>query len=303
MENELLYKNRSTSSCIQAAYKLLVSNMGGFFRATWFPVMLSSIFMAVLMVLNLPNPQAYAIGSSHMTLYAIISLVSLIGFLVCSVWASARLITMLNGQKFRLNAIRVVLLSLNLLLIYALVYGLTLLAAYIAMRFLHCSLMTLLADNWLIVLGWVVVFSLLSLPFLYISIRYLVGDKAHFWHGLPTTYGTGLRRMGFIFLTAFITSLLIGVISMLLMLPMTILLFANAFSTIGVMTGDPSGMPGYFLILLGVTMLITFFVMWFVWIFEFLVYYFMYGSIEKQREERRTTALAIINDNEEIFTP
>lgn len=303
MENELLYKNRSASSCIQAAYKLLVSNMGGFFRSTWLPVMLTSIFLAVLMVFNLPNPQSFALGASNMTLYAIISLVSLIGFLVCSVWSITRLITMLNGQKFRQNVIRVVLLTLNLLLIYALVYGLTLLAAYTAMRFLHCSPMTLVTDNWLIVLLWGIVFSLLSLPFLYISVRYLVDEKAHFWHGLSSTYSTGLRRMGFIFLTAFITSLLISVISLLLMLPMTILLFANAFSTIGVMTGDPSGMPSYFLILLGVTILITFFIMWFVWIFGFLVYYFMYGSIEKQREERRTTALTIINDNEEILTP
>ena len=131
-------------------------------------------------------------------------------------------------------------------------------------------------------------FCLVQLPLLYASMRYLNDEKMHFWRDLLPCLRTGLRHWGFIFITVLLSSIFVAIIIMLLMIPYYILSFARFASEVGVVTGDPSGMPGYFPWLQLFTAVIVFFLVYQVTIFEALVIYFMYGSIETQEKERQS---------------
>ena len=59
----------------------------------------------------------------------------------------------------------------------------------------------------------------------------------------------------------------------------------------GVVPGDPSGLHSYFPWLQFITTVVVLFFVYQVFIFEVLVIYFMYGSIETQEEERNTARI------------
>jgi hypothetical protein len=128
------------------------------------------------------------------------------------------------------------------------------------------------------------------LPLAYVIMRYLYDRKATFWRELPHTYATGLRHIGFIFLTTLLISIIVGVVAMVTSIPLCILHIANILSLSGVAMGDPSGLPSYFLPLLFITTFLVSILAWYLNIFETLTYLFMYGSIESQEEGRHQNA-------------
>ena len=69
MEKELIYKSRSFSSCILAAYKLLSENMKSIIRSTWLPVVLLGLFGGVCMALNVHNERIIQAGIAHTGIY------------------------------------------------------------------------------------------------------------------------------------------------------------------------------------------------------------------------------------------
>ena len=54
METEL-YKSRSHSACIKAAYILFSTHLTTVFKRTWLPVLVYSIVLAALIILYMPN--------------------------------------------------------------------------------------------------------------------------------------------------------------------------------------------------------------------------------------------------------
>ena len=276
MEKELIYKSRSFSSCILAAYKLLSENMKSIIRCTWLPVVLLGLFGGVCMALNVHNERIIQAGIAHTGIYIAAVLCSSIAIIACSLWATSRLMSLFNEEPRRWNFVRILKLWLNAFVICLIVGGVLALLFVAAVKILKCSPMMFIVDNWLAVLALVVIVGLLLLPLNYICMRYLFDRKARFWKDLPKTYLTGLRHLSFIFLTA------------------------NTMSTIGMISGDPSGIPGYFPLLIGATACVVILLVWYVSAFQFITYLFMYGSIEKQREERRNTAIIPTEDINEI---
>ena len=69
-------------------------------------------------------------------------------------------------------------------------------------------------------------------------------------------------------------------------LPMLIVMAANWINNIGILTGDPDGMPGYMFWLTIVVFLIAGFIQAYVWLTILGPVYLMRGSIAQQKKER-----------------
>ena len=85
-------------------------------------------------------------------------------------------------------------------------------------------------------------------------------------------------------------------------LPIMTLYVANAASFIGMINGDAPDMPSYFPILFWATALITYFVSFYVMTYEVIVCYLMYGSIEKQEEDKQKNAVTVVIEDKEHET-
>ena len=289
MDKETLYKNRSFSSCILAAYKLMGENIKTILSSTWLPFLLLAVFSSIAFVINIPHPAITSFALSHPLLTLIIWAACLLASIVCEIWAFARLSSMLNEKPRRWNFIRMALLWLNNLVIGIVVGGIIATLILLALRHLGCSPIKFIVDNWLLLTVAAVVVTLLFLPLIYINMRYIFNDGARYWADFPKSYKRGLRHLGLIFLTVLISGIICGIIVCVIFLPLFILQTALFFSSAGQLMGDAPGLPGYFPWLLGITFALTILLTCYVVIFQFIIQTFMYGSIEKQREERRET--------------
>ena len=295
MEKELLYKSRSFSSCIQVAYRLMNDNFSKILRSTWLPVLILSLMSSLFVTINLPSPQILTLGIAHQGTFLTVFALSFLGILLCTLWLASRLMSMLNEKPRRWTFLRMLMLALNIIALEIVFYGIFFLAIWIALRHTGGELMHFLLDNWLPLLGLAIVFMLVILPFYYIGMRYICDEKSHFWRDLPQTYMTGLRHLGFIFLTTILVSIILFILLTFICLPLHILYGANAVSLLGEMSGDASGLPSYFIPLLSITTFFMAILASYVCLYPWVVYFFMYGSIEKQKEERQTTTMAPID--------
>lgn len=295
MEKEMLYKSRSFSSCILAAYQLMSKNLWNLIKATWIPVLLWAVLVGVLLALNLPNEEVVAMGTAHFALYIGFLVVCVLGAVVASIWALSRLMSVLNEESRRWNFGRALWLTLNSIVIF-IVIGLVIVAVAYAMSRLGGARLAHLAGNhfWLFLASVAVaifVLCLLLLPLEYVAMKYLNERGMRFWNDLLSTYRVGLRRVSFIFITCFISGLITLILASIVMLPYFILTSAYYTSLMGYIMGDPSDLPGYFFVLFVLTTVVVYFLLWYVMSFSTIVMYFMYGSIEKRREEQRTARL------------
>ena len=247
MEKEMIYKSRGFSSCINSAYHLMSDNMKGIIRGTWFPALLMSLFSSIAATLFIPNDETLAFGLANKGLYLTVFYVSLFCVLVCDIWLFSRLMSVLNDQPRRWNVTRMLLATIYMVLIELLAGIIIVAVFYLALRKTGGNPSLFLYDNWLAVLLVLLVVVLALLPFNYIVMRYLYDRDASFWGDLPKTYKTGLRHLGFIFITALLTSIIVGIIVLVASLPLNILNIANLLFYNSKMMGDPVSLPSYFL--------------------------------------------------------
>lgn len=286
MEKEMIYKSRGFSSCINSAYHLMGDNMKSIIRSTWLPVLLVSLLSGMIAVLNIPSSDVFTFGITHFGLYVTLFIVGILGILACSIWLVSRLMSMLNDLPRRWNFKRVLLATLYIILIDILVTIIITAAFYAGVRMTGGNPLLFLMDNWLVILAVAVIVLLALLPFCYIVMRYLYDKDARFWLDFSKSYKTGARHLGFIFITTLLTSIIVGVIIMVATIPLGILNIANLLSNLGQQMGDPATLPGYFLPLLFITTVLITMVLLYIYMFQMIVYLFIYGSIEKEEEER-----------------
>jgi len=295
MERESLFKDRSSSSIIATAYKVQTDNIGRIIKASWLPVLLASLALSTLTAVLLPKslPPTF----SWLQLAAVVILG--IGSIVLWVWSFSRVMSLLNEQSRKWTLKRSALLILNLILIYLVievVVGMLVAGAFWALKAKTAELMS---SAWWIIGLLVLLLIVVVLPIYYLSMRYLDKDEMRFWKHFFNCYKRGLRYTGYIFLTLFMCGIIIGILMAVVYMPIMTLYVANAASFIGMMNGDAPDMPTYFPILFWVTALITHFVSFFVMTYEVIVCYLMYGSIEKQEEDRQKTAVATVIEEKE----
>ena len=128
---------------------------------------------------------------------------------------------------------------------------------------------------------------MLLLPLYYTATKYIVEVKSSLRKILWSSYKKGLRRWGYIFVLLLLTGLVMFPFVLIVCLPLIIMVTSMMLSTNGVLQGDPSGLPGGFMWLYYVVYVVTVFVLAFFTVFELMVAYFMYGTIETREQERQ----------------
>ena len=132
-----------------------------------------------------------------------------------------------------------------------------------------------------------------ALPMWYIQTKYIMEAPTGFWATLKKGYGRGMGHWGSMFLVFFLTILFILLAGMIVMLPAHILFLANYRSQMGVLIGDPLGMPSYMLPMTFITFVLCSFLYFYICLPILLNGYFIYGAIEAKELEHEQQKLNI----------
>ena len=281
MEN--LYKNRSVTSCLKAAYSFLMSNFKGIFHATWLPILLCSFFSAAFITLRVSESQIDGVGLRHsMFVFAVAAIAFISVFM--GIWAMSRLMSFLNEMPRIWNLKRMLMVFLATLL--AIIPLVVFLGGGIWLLFVHGDASRHFVMKILLLLVVVMLFALLLLPMIYVNMKYLKEKNLIYHKSFTSIYKKGIRYVGFIFVALILTLLIALVITSVVLMPLYVLLIAKTASVTGEVIGDPTDLPGYFGWLVFGTMIVACIVMCLIIVYDMLVGYFIYGAIEQKQTER-----------------
>ena len=131
------------------------------------------------------------------------------------------------------------------------------------------------------------VMALIMMPLSFITIKYIFRTDTRFWKLLSTDYPTALKHYGFMLIVMLVSCIVIVVAEYILALPAMLLATASYQANIGVLYGDPLGMPGYITYVSAVVFFMAGFLQAYIRMSALFTAYYMYGSIETQEEERK----------------
>ena len=132
-----------------------------------------------------------------------------------------------------------------------------------------------------------------ALPMWYVMTKYIMDPSAGYWTTLKKGYGRGMGHWGSLFLVFFLTILFILLAGMIVMLPAHILFLANYRAQMGVLIGDPLGMPSYMMPMTFITFVLCSFLYFYLCLPMLLNGYYAYGSIEAKELEHEQQKLDI----------
>ena len=132
---------------------------------------------------------------------------------------------------------------------------------------------------------------LLALPLWPVFMKYVLKAPRSYWQTLRQDYGVALRQWGYLFVVTFLSTLAVGLVSVVITLPNSILTLANQAAQVGRLTGDPLGMPAYMTVLTAVTFLLSSFIQFYALLPLVVHQYFAYGAIEARETERRQSGI------------
>lgn len=135
--------------------------------------------------------------------------------------------------------------------------------------------------------GLLLLIALLALiPFVYPFIKYIMCDGMPFKELFTKGYRVGLRHLGAIFIVVLVALIITQLLMMLTELPALILYAANFMSQMGVLQGDPLGMPHYMTWMSFTVYTLMGFIQAYVCLSACFPLIFLWGSIEKHEQER-----------------
>lgn len=131
-----------------------------------------------------------------------------------------------------------------------------------------------------------IIIVIFLLPLIFISFKYVMQRKVHFWKQFRSNYAIGLR-----YLPQTITIMLVNLIvilfaSIIILLPAIILGMAKAMSDHGASLGDPLGMPDNIAMITAITFLLAGFLSAYIRMSALFPLFYLYGSIETRENER-----------------
>lgn len=282
METEL-YKRRSVSSCIKAAFDLFSTNAWSILRKTWKPALVLSLLLSLTTVLA--SPQALLATGLHMAEHPTLLYAAMLGsvllVLVAYIWFLAAVMGLLNGQSMDTNLPRMARLVLTMTGL-----GIALTLATLGISFGigfstggHDQLGKL-ALGGVIAYGLMFVELLVLLPLAYSSMKYCMEPQQR----VGTVFGrpllTGFHHWGYLFLTALLVAIITLILSCIFMLPLAILYLAGMVNTSGMLLGDPSLLPAWFGPLNFVVGAMCQFADCYVMVWVLMVFHYAYGHIE-----------------------
>lgn len=311
---EMLMKNRSYNSCIATGYKLYTDNFRKIFKASWIWGLLYAVAVSILGAIsaiqlpkltlmtisnanyNVPlyeNPEYITLGLSLITVIIIGGIIEVI-FYSCGIsllrqHQDTGKIAMPNSwfcfdKKTAWRTIKAAffyfIISLLFIIPLALLY-------WYCLRDMLMQPKDYILSLSAVAIG-IILLMCLTFPFGFTCIKYLLKGKGNFWNMLTKDYLTALCHYGFVFIILLISAIAVALVSCITSLPTFIISHANYIANIGMLLGDPLGMPTYITSLtVGVFFICGFIQAYIRMTFLFPTYY-MYGTIETQEEEKKT---------------
>ena len=125
-----------------------------------------------------------------------------------------------------------------------------------------------------------IIIVILVQPLMYVLMKYVMEAPCKYWKTLSANFGCGMRHWGSLFLVFFLSMLLVQLIGLVIMLPSHILSYANQQAHMGLLIGDPLGMPSYMSTLTFATFTLCSFIEFYVSQVMLVHNYYIYGSID-----------------------
>ena len=132
-----------------------------------------------------------------------------------------------------------------------------------------------------------VLFLLSMPPMFYVVVKYMLDGEQKFWPSLLSNLKCGIRHYGQLFVAIVMTVIILFIVSVILLLPAIVVALANFHANLGVLYGDPLGMPSYIVPLTAVVMAFAGFVEVILRCGFHFIGYYCYGSIDTQEEEKK----------------
>lgn len=154
---------------------------------------------------------------------------------------------------------------------------------------LHGRLITALTTAFIMF----VVTAALALPLMHVLMKYIMEPPCSFWKTLRKHYSSGMRHWGMLFLVFFVSTLTVQLVQLVVMLPAHILNIASQTAYLGLLKGDPLGMPSYINTLTFVTFTLCCFIAFYVSQVMLVHNYYAYGAIEAKEQERKELEINI----------
>lgn len=310
-----LQKSRSYRSVLAAGFHLYTENFRRLFKASWLMALGFAVVCGALgtvAAIKIPEMTVAAIRQIN-TLQGIyiegllsygVVLAALIGLVLLAIvtlaLASATLLNKLKEHKMegsismparwlaistRLmgRTLKGVGLTLLLMLIpLAAVIAMIIAADLISQQFIARHIITITSTFAVVT----IIALLLELPLAYVLMKYIMEAPCSYWKTLRKHYSNGMHHWSTLFLAFFVSILLVTLAALVVMMPAHILNLANQIAQMGLLMGDPLGMPTYMTLLTFVTFMLCCFIGFYVSQVTLMHNYYLYGSIEAKEKEK-----------------
>lgn len=317
-----LMKPRSYRSVLIAGFRLYTENFRRLFKASWQMALLYAVACGVfgtLSVIKIPEIVVAIIQQLNVyhglfletLVQYLITFLQILGLLVVAIAtlasASATILNKLKehketdvisipphwfsaspkmmGRSLKGLFFTLLVILIPIILMIAAIAG----AEAFSPQFVANHLITLTAT---FSIGLLIII-LLSLPLFHVLMKYLMEAPCSYCHTLSTSYSRGMRHWGSIFVVFFVSTLLVEIAAFIIMLPAHILNIANQQAQMGVLIGDPLGMPSYMTPLTFITFMLCCFMEFYVSQVMLVHNYYIYGAIESKEQENEQQKLDI----------
>lgn len=315
MDTTVLFKHRSVTSCMKASYEMIIANITSLLKKTWWAVLIFAIFMALTVYFRMPNKGLHDWGeNSPWASFILQSLIYLFAWLSC-INMGAAFWAWLTKKSYSHSLFRygIVILIFDLLTILcnvllsggisayytsaltkAMAGNATATTAHAAANAANVAANAAasapMTSTYIIIaiiaIAGIFISLAILLPFGYVIPKVMLkekGEKIKPWK----TFKKGFRYSGAIFKMGFLGTIILCVIACIIVIPASILGWAQLSSQLGALEGDPLGVPGYFTPLFLVVLIITMFVISYTCCWLGISFAFLYGSKKTQEEERK----------------
>lgn len=291
-----LLKIRSNGAVLRDGLKLYLNNFRVIFKASWFSAILYAIVIGsvttftinvVTNLLRMVMVGELSATNNDLVLNIVCFAIGLLLVLCAETFLFSSVFSLLHKHSttgiiptpshwYGSNDKRVFFRTAYAILIYIIYFSIYLAIVYIPTGSLSIIATAIL--KFIVSVIFLIAFPLLAMRML----PYIINiNKSIFGFSIPVRY------LGAILSVSIGVAIMVGIALLITTLPSSILLMANIQSLGGTIYGDPTGMPSYMIWMnIGVFTLAGF-IQAYVHMAAIFPFYYLYGSIEKQKEERK----------------
>lgn len=301
--DESLLKDRSPRASLSAGFRFYTEHFRRIFKSTWLTALIAAVVAGIasaVLYIYWPGliarvysdlPHAWMYAREYMLLLGIVALLLLLVILTTAAFFGSgaasilRIQTQQKVSQWRMIGRSIKAICCNALL-FLLGYGVVAAFVFWKRDMLLNPLQNVVSVTATIVL--ITLVSILLLPMIYITVKYLMDRTTSFWPLLAHSYGLSMRYWMRQFIVLLVCLIVLGLFHLICSTPEFILSEANWQARIGVVGGDPLGMPSYITVLTFVTCSIITFLQLYIWLPLLFTFYYLYGAIDSHEASRKT---------------